>query len=180
MNGTLLPSHRMGMPMCMCMAPNTEREKRVAADSHRATDAAPEAGQSGRTCGTGPLPRAAVFAGLPGKAERRQERRRDRWPSPRTPRPASAARHPRRPRRAGERRPGDERARRADLRHDVVRLRRPGPRGRALRAPAAREHLHPDHEPHDRRLRAAGRRRSREAWRRWRRRAARRPRRSRS
>ena len=54
--------------------------------------------------------------------------------------------------------PGDERPRRPDLRHHQLRLRRRGARGAALRAPGVREHLHPDHEPDDRRLRAARRR----------------------
>ena len=79
-----------------------------------------------------------------------------------------------------EARPGDERPRRPDLRHDELRLRRRGARRPAVRAPGVRQHLHPDHEPDDRRLRAAGRRargwrRGRSAWR-----PGRRPRRSRS
>ena len=56
-----------------------------------------------------------------------------------------------------EARPGDERPRRPDLRHDQLRLRRRGARRAALRAPGVREHLHPDHEPDDRRVRAARR-----------------------
>ena len=67
-------------------------------------------------------------------------------------------RHARRPRRAGDRRPGHERARRADLRDDVVRLQRAGARREPLRPARVREHLHAPHEPHDRRLRAAPRR----------------------
>ena len=54
--------------------------------------------------------------------------------------------------------PATQRPRRPDLRHDQLRLRRRRARRPALRAPGVREHLHPDHEPDDRRLRAARRR----------------------
>ena len=61
---------------------------------------------------------------------------------------------PRRP----EARPDDQRPRRPDLRHHELRVRRRRPRRAPVRAPGVREHLHPDHEPDDRRVRAAGRR----------------------
>ena len=47
---------------------------------------------------------------------------------------------------------------RPDLRHDLVRVRRRRPRRAPVRAPGVRQHLHPDHEPDQRRVRAAGRR----------------------
>ena len=89
------------------------------------------------------------------------------------------SRDPRTPLRP-EARPRDQRARGPDLRDDELRLRRRRARRAAVRAPGIREHLHPDHEPDDRRLRAArGRARG---WRRGARPrvAARPPRRSRS
>ncbi len=71
---------------------------------------------------------------------------------PTTFRPETQALH------AGQQaRPDDERTRRTDLRDHELRLRRRSPRRAALRAPGVREHLHPDHEPDDGRLRAADR-----------------------
>ena len=66
-------------------------------------------------------------------------------------------RDPAGPRRAGAR-ARDERPRRPDLPDDVLHVRRRRPRGAPLRAPAVREHLHPDHEPDHGRLREADRR----------------------
>ena len=67
------------------------------------------------------------------------------------------SRHPGGPRRPGPR-PGHQCARRADLRHDELRLQRHRPRRRSLRAPGVRQHLHPHHEPDERRVREAHRR----------------------
>ena len=53
--------------------------------------------------------------------------------------------------------PSTQRPGRPDLRDDELRLRRRGARRPAVRAPGVREHLHPDHEPDDGRLRAARR-----------------------
>ena len=50
-----------------------------------------------------------------------------------------------------------ERTSSPDLRHDQLRLRRRGTCRPAVRAPGIRQHLHPDHEPDDRCLRAARR-----------------------
>ena len=63
-----------------------------------------------------------------------------------------------RPARRPEAGPGDERPGRPDLRHDELRLQRRRARRPAVRAPGVRQHLHPDHEPDDRRLRGARRR----------------------
>ena len=65
-------------------------------------------------------------------------------------------RNPRRPRRP-ERRPDDEGARSPDLRDHELRLRQRRPRRSPVRAAGVRQHLHPDHEPDHRRLRAAHR-----------------------
>ena len=54
--------------------------------------------------------------------------------------------------------PATQRARRPDLRHHQLRLRRRRARGPTLRPRGVRQHLHPDHEPDDGRLRGAGRR----------------------
>ncbi len=72
----------------------------------------------------------------------------------------TAAGDDRAPRRAVAR-PDDERARRPDLPDDVVHVRRHRARGRPVRAEAARQHLHADHEPDLERARAAARRSSR-------------------
>ena len=75
--------------------------------------------------------------------------------------PSALAEPPRRdpgPPRRPEAGPGDQRPRRPDLRHDVLRVRRRRARRAPVRAPGVREHLHPDHEPDQRRVRGAGRR----------------------
>ena len=74
--------------------------------------------------------------------------------------PSALAEPPRRdpgPARRPEAGPHDQRPRRADLRHDHLRLRRRRARRAPVRAPGVREHLHPDHEPDHRRVRGARR-----------------------
>ena len=88
--------------------------------------------------------RGPAAAGRGGEAD---ERRQSRLP----------LRDPAGPRRAGAR-ARDERPGRPDLPDHVLHVRRRRPRGAPLRAPAVREHLHPDHEPDHRRLREADRR----------------------
>ena len=54
-------------------------------------------------------------------------------------------------------RPGHQRARRADLRDDELRVQRHAARRRPVRAARVRQHLHPHHEPDERRVREAHR-----------------------
>ena len=70
---------------------------------------------------------------------------------------AVPSRYPRHSRRPGGR-SRHQRARRADLRHHQLRVQQHRARRQPLRPPGVREHLHPDHEPDQRRLREAGRR----------------------
>ncbi len=103
-----------------------------------------------------PSPKGPVlFFRLPGRGQEEKGEPDVRSTDRPVPPPA---RNACRPRGAGSRRSDDALPGRPDLRDDVVRLRLSGARRRSLRPPAAREHLHADHEPDDGRLRAADRR----------------------